>query len=110
MRHPEHLVITLPRWPVLLHQPPGGHPLLEHLGYPVRGEHHLWVYEGSLDSVEKVPTLHAEGPSCAGDGTIAKYRDVIEIVNEEHRTLTSHMLGADGSWTKFMTAHYFRKG
>jgi hypothetical protein len=71
---------------------------------------YLWVYEGSLDSAEKALTLHAEGPSCAGDGTTAKYRDVIEMVNEEHRTLTSHMLGADGAWTKFMTAHYFRKG
>ena len=70
---------------------------------------YLWVYEGSLDSAEKILTLHAQGPSCSGDGTMAKYKDVIEIVDEQHRTLTSHMLGGDGSWTRFMTAHYLRK-
>jgi hypothetical protein len=71
---------------------------------------YLWVYEGSLDADEKVLTLQAEGPSCAAEGTMAKYKDVIEIVSEQHRTLSSYLLGDDGTWNTFMTAHYRRTG
>ena len=70
---------------------------------------YLWVYEGSLDSAEKILTLHAEGPSCSGDGTMAKYKDVIEIVDEAAPHPDLPHAGRDGSWTKFMTAHYVRK-
>jgi Protein of unknown function (DUF1579) len=70
---------------------------------------HLWVYDGSLDAEEKALTLDAEGPSMAGDGTIAQYRDVIEFKSDDHRVLTSHVRGNDGTWQAFMTAHYRRK-
>jgi len=70
---------------------------------------HLWVYEGVLDAEEKVLTLNTEGPSCTGDGAIAKYKDVVEIKNNDHRVLTSHILGDDGVWHAFMTANYRRK-
>lgn len=69
---------------------------------------HLWVYDGFLDTEERVLTLEAEGPSCAGDGKLAQYRDVIEFQNHDQRTLTSHILGDDGQWNAFMTAHYRR--
>ena len=67
---------------------------------------YLWVYDGSLDAEEKVLTLNAEGPSCAGDGKSAKYKDVIEVKSDGHRVLTSHMLGDDGEWHEFMRANY----
>jgi hypothetical protein len=70
---------------------------------------HLWVYEGLLDATAKVLTLSAEGPSCTGDGKLAKYQDVIEIGDADHRVLTSHMLGDDGGWHTFMTSNYRRK-
>jgi hypothetical protein len=70
---------------------------------------HLWLYEGDLDAAERVLTLETEGPSMAGDGKMAKYRDVIELKSEDHRVLTSHALGDDGQWHLFMTAHYRRK-
>jgi len=70
---------------------------------------HLWVYEGSLDAEENVLTLNTEGPNCTNDGTVAKYKDVIEIKSSDHRVLTSHMLGDDGEWHAFMTANYRRK-
>ena len=54
-------------------------------------------------------TLNAEGPSMATEGKMAKYRDVIEFKSDDHRVLTSHMLGDDGEWRQFMTAHYRRK-
>lgn len=70
---------------------------------------HLWIYEGSLEKDEKVLTLNAEGPSCTSEGKLVKCRDVIEIKNNGHRAVTSHMLGDDGEWRLFMTANYWRK-
>lgn len=70
---------------------------------------HLWTYNGTLDAAEKVLTLDTEGPSFAGDGTMAKYQDIIEFVSDDHRTLSSQVLGPDGNWTPFMKAHYRRK-
>ncbi len=69
----------------------------------------MWLYEGALDASEKVLTLDTEGPHMAGDGRMAKYQDIHEIISSDHRTLTSQMLGDDGQWHHFMTAHYRRK-
>lgn len=69
---------------------------------------HLWTYSGSVDESGRVLALDAEGPSFTGEGT-AKYQDRIEIVDDDHRIMTSQMLGDDGEWHRFMTAHYRRK-
>jgi hypothetical protein len=70
---------------------------------------HLWIYSGgSVDAAGKVLALDAEGPSFTGAGT-AKYIDSIEFLDDDHRTLTSRILGDDGQWFQFMTAHYYRK-
>ncbi|MCM2316916.1 MAG: DUF1579 domain-containing protein [Thermoanaerobaculia bacterium] len=69
---------------------------------------YLWPYEGSLDADGKILTLDSEGPSFEGDGTMAKYRDSIELVDDDHRILRSIVLGSDGAWTEFMIAHYRR--
>ena len=71
---------------------------------------HLWIYDGTLDASGRVLTLDTEGPSMTAPETaMGKYRDVIEFLSDDHRTLTSHVLGDDGTWRKFMTAHYRRK-
>ena len=70
---------------------------------------HLWVYDGALDASGKVLTLDAEGPSFAGDGKMAKYQDITEIKSDDHRVLSSRVLGPDGKWNQFMTAHYRRR-
>jgi hypothetical protein len=70
---------------------------------------HLWPYNGTLDATGKVLTLDSEGPSFAGDGTMAKYQDIIEFLSDNHRTLSSQVLGPDGQWVPFMKAHYRRK-
>ncbi|MGH8647344.1 MAG: DUF1579 family protein [Gammaproteobacteria bacterium] len=54
-------------------------------------------------------TLNAEGPTCAEEGKLARYKDVIEVKSADHRVLASHMLGDDGQWRPFMVAHYWRK-
>ena len=69
---------------------------------------YLWVYEGSLDATQKILTLDAEGPGMADEGKLVRYRDVVEIKSDDHRVLTSHMLGDDGAWRQFMVAHYRR--
>ncbi len=69
---------------------------------------HLWLYNGSLDAAEKVLTLNAEGPKFSGEG-LTMYQDIIEFIDDDHRTLSSRVLGDDGNWTHFMTAHYYRK-
>jgi hypothetical protein len=70
---------------------------------------HLWVYDGGLDPAGKVLTLDTEGPSFTAEGGMTKYKDVIEFKDDNHRTLTSHVLGDDGQWTQFMTANYRRR-
>jgi hypothetical protein len=69
---------------------------------------HLWVYDGELDASKRILTLAADGPSFTNPTATAKYRDVHEFVSDDHRILTSHLLGEDGKWTQFMTAHYYR--
>jgi len=68
---------------------------------------HLWVYEGQLDEAGKTLALEAEGPGMT-PGSTARYRDVIELVSDDQRTLTSCVLGDDGEWHRFMRAVYRR--
>lgn len=70
---------------------------------------HLWLYEGSLDAAEKVLTLNSEGPSCSGEGKLARYKDVIELKNADHRVMASYIMSDDGAWSTVMTANYHRK-
>jgi hypothetical protein len=69
---------------------------------------HMWVYEGKLDAAGKALTLDTEGPHFGIAGKLTRYKDVIEFVSDDHRTLTSHMQADDGTWNQFMTAHYRR--
>lgn len=69
---------------------------------------HLWLYNGSLNETETVLTPDTEGPSCT-ETALAKYQDIITFVSNDHRILTSQILGEDGNWHQFMTGHYWRK-
>lgn len=68
----------------------------------------LWVYDGTLDAAGKVLTLDTEGPNVAVEGELAKYQDMIEIISDDQRVLSSQMQNEDGTWHRFMTAHYRR--
>lgn len=67
----------------------------------------LWVYDGELDADGRTLSLYSDGPSMSGDG-MARYRDAIEIVSDDHRIMTAAVQGEDGNWSQFMTAHYRR--
>lgn len=67
-----------------------------------------WQYSGQLDASEKILTLDTEGLDFS-QTAMARYQDIIEIVNPDHRILRSQILGEDGKWNHFMTVHYRRK-
>ena len=69
---------------------------------------HLWVSDGALDAAERVLSLESDGPSMAGDGTLSKYKDIIELKSDDHRVLTAYVQGDDGEWHGFMTVNYWR--
>lgn len=69
---------------------------------------YLWRYDGELDATETILTLDSEGPAMTGDGKLAKYKDVIAFQSDDHRVMTSQVLGDDGQWHHFMTANYWR--
>lgn len=70
---------------------------------------HLWVYrEGKLDQSGQVLSLVAEGPDMNSPGKTALYRDVIELKNENQRTLSSYVQNGD-KWQPMMTAYYERQ-
>jgi hypothetical protein len=70
--------------------------------------HHLWVYQGRLDDSGKVLTLEAEGPDFETPGRMRRYRDVIEVEDDDHRLLIGRILGDDGEWHEMMQARYRR--
>src|SRR5262245_11572221 len=45
---------------------------------------HLWGYDGALDAGELVLALESDGPSMADDGTMARYRDAIDLRGGDH--------------------------
>jgi len=101
---------------------PGGGPAttIMTLGYDPKKERfvgtfigsmmtHLWLYDGGLDAAEKVLTLNTEGPDMSAEGKMTRSKDVIEFKSDDHRVLTSYMLGDDGKWREVMRAHYRRQ-
>ena len=70
---------------------------------------YLWVYNGALDPSGTTLALDSDGPDMVVEGKIAKYQDVIEFKDDNHRVQTSRVLGDDGTWNDFMTVDYRRK-
>lgn len=69
---------------------------------------HQWVYDGQLDPARNLLTLDTEGPSFADDGTLAKYQDMIEIIDADQYLLSSQYQNSEGTWVKFMAGKYVR--
>jgi hypothetical protein len=69
----------------------------------------MWVYEsGELEG--NTLTLHCVGPNMAPGaepGSTANYRDVVELVDNDHRYLRSFAETPDG-WMQFMECYYTR--
>lgn len=69
---------------------------------------HLWKYAGTLSDDEKTLTLIGEGPDMTSDGGTSNYKNVIELVDEDHRTVTMYGETSPGEWTWFSTEKYTR--
>jgi hypothetical protein len=106
----------------LTHEAPDGQPVksIMMLGYdPARGRFigtfaascmtHLWLYDGQLDATRKILTLDTEGPCFSGDGSLSKFQDIIEIIDQDHYVLRSQLQSEDGSWVQFMKGDYTRR-
>jgi hypothetical protein len=66
----------------------------------------LFVYEGDLKN--NVLPLNTVGPSFTDPTKLATYQDIVELIDDNNRMLSSQTRNDDGSWTRFMTAHYRR--
>ncbi len=69
---------------------------------------HMFVYEGVLDASQKVLPLNTTGPSFKDPTAMARYQDVIGLVGDGRRTLTSQLIDENGVWVPFMEAAYTR--
>ncbi|HEX5322239.1 MAG TPA: DUF1579 domain-containing protein [Capsulimonadaceae bacterium] len=69
---------------------------------------HLWNQVGTLSADGKVMTLDCVGPDMAVDGQTANYREVIEIIDDNHRTLTSSGQDETGEWQEYWKFTYTR--
>jgi hypothetical protein len=67
---------------------------------------HLWSYTGSLDEAGKALTLDAEGPG--HDGTPAKFREILTVVDKDKKTFSSS-IEKDGQYVTFLKITYTRK-
>lgn len=90
------------------------------LGYdPAKGKYvgtfvgsmmpHLWIYEGEVDETGNRLVLESEGPDFVDPAKTCVYRDTIEFIDDNHRTLSSSLPGPDGAWQTFMTMHFKRQ-
>lgn len=70
---------------------------------------YLWVYEGVVDESGKTLTLDTVGPDFEGEGKIVRYQDIVSFTDNDHRELTSRVLGSDGQWKQVMSARYARR-
>ncbi len=68
----------------------------------------MWVYDGALDDAKRTLTLDCVGPAMSGDGTMAKYQDIIELVSDDERIFRSRTQVEDGQWNEFMKTTYRR--
>jgi hypothetical protein len=69
---------------------------------------HLWKYTGELSADGKTMTLSCVGPNMVKDGETANYRDVHQIIDKDHRTMTSFGEDEKGQWQQFMKVTYTR--
>ena len=69
---------------------------------------HLWKFTGTLSPDGKTMTLDCVGPNMYKDGETAKYREVIEIIDDNHRLYTSFGEDENGQMQQYMRAQHTR--
>ncbi|MCC7369849.1 MAG: DUF1579 domain-containing protein [Chloroflexi bacterium] len=67
----------------------------------------LWVYDATREGEKLI--LASEGPSFEAPGKTTMYHDIVELVDDNHHTLTARFQGQDGNWNEMMKTDYYRK-
>jgi hypothetical protein len=62
-----------------------------------------------VDSAAQILTLETEGPCPHAPGTVARFKDLMEVKSKDRRVFTSFMLGPDGKWITLATISYRRR-
>ncbi|MFB2550942.1 DUF1579 domain-containing protein [Ensifer soli] len=100
---------------------PDGDPahMVMTLGYDAEAGHYvgtwigsmmtkLWIYKGWVEADGHTLILEAEGPRMDGEGT-ALYRDVITLLDDDHRRFAGSIQQEDGAFREFMSSDFKRK-
>jgi hypothetical protein len=61
----------------------------------------LWQYTGKVEGNRL--TLETEG-ICPMQAKPVRFRDTLELIDADHKTYTSAMMGEDGKWLTVMTS------
>ncbi len=69
---------------------------------------HLWYYTGALNAGGRSMTLDCKGPSMTKDGETANYRNIINIVDDNHHTITYLSQDENGKYQENMKTSYTR--
>ena len=69
----------------------------------------LSMFEGLVDDSGKILTLETEAPSPFEKDKTTTFRQVIEIKDKNHQTLTAGLLGPEQKWVTVITIEYRRK-
>jgi hypothetical protein len=64
----------------------------------------MWTYHGTLDKSQKKLTLETEGVCPQRPGKLTPFKDVIELIDKNHKRYTTSMMGDDGKWVTVMTS------
>ena len=69
---------------------------------------YMWQYSGTVEG--KKITLEAKGPCpMKPPGTLATFKETLELKDKDHKVFTSSIQEDDGSWTEMLTINYTRK-
>jgi len=90
----------------------GWDPYEEHFvgTWVVSVQTYKWRFTGTLDKSGRVLTLETEGPFMGDRATPTRYREIIELVDDDRRVLRSLILVPGGDWFEFARADYRREG
>jgi hypothetical protein len=69
---------------------------------------YMWEYTGKFDASGKKLILSTEGPSMLDPTKTAKYEEVLETVDANHKTFTSSIQLPDGKWQELVKMTYTR--
>ncbi len=68
---------------------------------------HHFIYDGAVPEDGRTLVLENDGPAFDGNG-MARYRDIVTLLDDGTRQLASEVRGPDGNWIRFMSGTFRR--